>query len=120
MQIFAVASFYALLYFGYRISSLNMIKEVRTNFRLFPKHYALPPRWVRKFFGLKKDEIPKYTLVRLYVALIFGIMVFISPFVCLFTSCNADVIYYMTFVPCLFVLPDLIVYIIVLHIFKKQ
>ena len=45
------------------------IEDIRINFRFFPKHYAMPPRWIRKHFNLRKKEIPKFCLFGLYVAI---------------------------------------------------
>ena len=111
---------YLLSYFFFRNSALGMIAEVRTNFRLYEKHYKLPPRWLRKHFRLKKDEIPKYLLFRLYVSISFGIMAPISIVICLASQLNSLVVGIMLFIPCVFVIPDSIVFIILSSIFKRH
>ena len=97
-----------------------MIDEIRTKFKLYPKHYSLPPSWVRKHFKLKKDPVPKYLLFRLFVAIAFGILAPISTIVCLCTGFNHMAIGIMLLAPCIFAIVDTVQFIITSHIFKKS
>ena len=45
----------------------------------FPKHYACPPRWLRKFFKLKKEYIPRCLIFEFYVSLVIFSMLFVLP-----------------------------------------
>lgn len=54
---------------GSRSVAINGDKEVRTNFKFYPKHYIMPPRWIRKMFSLPKREMAKYLVFHLYLSL---------------------------------------------------
>ena len=114
-----IVGVYVLLYFFFRNSAIGMIDEIKTNFKLFPKHYTLPPRWMRKHFKLKKSEIPKYLFFRLCVSMFFGLLTPVVCVVCLFSQFNACVVGAMVLLPCAFVIPDTVVFIIMSRIFKK-
>ena len=58
-----------LFYYRHKNHMKLAIEDIKTNFRFFPKHYAMPPRWIRKHFNLRKNEIPKFCLFGLYVAI---------------------------------------------------
>ena len=111
---------YLLFYLFFRNSAVGMINEIRTNFKLFAKHYSMPPQWMRKHFNLKKTEIPKFLLFRLYVSMAFGILIPITSIVCLITQFNSYAVGGMMFFPCLFVILDTVVFSILSHIFKRR
>ena len=52
-----------------RNSSINANKKIRTNFRFYPKHYMIPPRWIRKLFSLPKKEVAKFLVWHLFFSL---------------------------------------------------
>ena len=101
-------------------SSLSMLNKVKTNFRLYPKHYSMPPRWMRKRFKLRKADIPKYLIVRLYIAMAFLICAPILAFVTFVTQFYPIVplvlLYFVYFV----VFFDIVIYIIMYSVFSKK
>ena len=119
IEIIMILSLYILAYFFFRNSAIGMIDEIRTNFRFFPKHYALPPRWIRKHFNLRKEEIPKFLLFRLYVSLFFAFSAPLAILICMLSRFNTYVVGVMLFLPC-FVIPDTFVFMILAHVFKKK
>ncbi len=118
--IFFIFSVYVLFYFFYRNSTLVAIDDIRTNFKFFPKHYCLPPRMIRKHFGLKKSEIPKFLCFRLYVSLSSWVLAPISSIICVCVAFDKTVIYIMMSIPPIFVVADTITFLIMLHIYKKR
>lgn len=63
------------------VGAIRSIKEVKTNFKFFPRHYSMPPKWIRKLYHLKKAKIPKYLLFMLYLSVALGMLSIIFPFV---------------------------------------
>ena len=110
---------YLLSYRFFRITAVGTINDIKRNLKLFPKHYALPPRWIRKHFKLKKAEVPKFLLFRLYVSLACGILAFATPIIYLLSNFNAIVGGVMAFAPIIYLFPDLVVFFVLSHIFKK-
>ena len=51
---------YLAAYRFFRFTAVITINDIKTNFKLFPKHYALPPRWIRKHFKLKKLKFQSF------------------------------------------------------------
>lgn len=58
----------------YRNSTKNTIKNLMTNMDLYPKHYAIPPRFIRSIFSLKKRMLPRFICFRLYQTLAWPIV----------------------------------------------
>lgn len=117
--IVAILGEYLLLYLFLKNSAIVAMNEIKTNFKLFSKHYCLPPVWIRKHFKLKKTEIPKFLLFRLYVAMFFLVSAPIAVIICLVSQFNFRVIGSLMFFPGLFVLIDNVVFIILYFAFKK-
>jgi len=111
---------YVLFHCFFKNSAINMIDDVKTSFRFYPKHYLLPPRWIRKLYGLKKKEIPKYLLYRLYVSLAFLLLIPINIFVLLISQINPFFSSIMILMPCVYIVLDSFIFIIVSRIFKKM
>ena len=110
------------LWVAYVVKTTTIItaNEIKTNFKFFPKHYAMPPRWLRKHYKLKKTEIPKYWLFRLYLAFAIKVMAPVAALVALFSFLNSTVVYIILFLPGI-LLPDLIIiWPILTLIYKKQ
>ena len=57
----------------------RLIKLVKINSKFYPRHYAMPNRFFRKIFELKKEKIAKYLYLSLWLAFVFGIMFFVAP-----------------------------------------
>lgn len=58
-----------LSYASCRRSALGMIKQIGTVSRYFPKHYMVPPKWMKKFFRIRQRVIPRYLCFELLVSL---------------------------------------------------
>ena len=102
-----------------RNSALNAIDDIKINFKLFSRHYSMPSRGLRKIFRLKKREIPKFLIFRLYVSLIFGILTPISSVIALILSFNEDIISIIIIFPLGYMLLDLILFLVMYHIFRR-
>ena len=50
--------------------ALGTIKTFGLNSPFFPKYYVTPARWIRKVFGLKKQPVPRFTLIELLISLL--------------------------------------------------
>ena len=61
----------------------TLLESTGIIFKRYPKHYAMPSPRIRKFFRLKKKEIPIFLLVRLYITVFYGILTLIMPLVML-------------------------------------
>ena len=53
-----------------RNMALGTIKTFGLNSPFFPKYYVTPARWIRKVFGLKKQPVPRFTLIELLISLL--------------------------------------------------
>ena len=118
MEIIILFSQYLLISFFIKNSAIEMIEQIGTNSKLYPKHYCMPSPWMRKCFKLKKNELPNYLYYRLYVSIGFLILAPITSIICLCTQFNTIVIGGMLVAPCLFVIVDTVQFIVVSHIFK--
>lgn len=54
---------------GYANLTKNADKEIRINFKFYPKHYMMPPHWLRKMFSLTKREMAKFLVLQLYFSI---------------------------------------------------
>lgn len=52
----------------------NVIERVGYHRKHYPKGYILPSRRIRKFFKLKKKEIPKWLYVELLMSIYFALL----------------------------------------------
>ena len=98
---------------------LLTIDEIKTNFRFYPKHYCMPPRWMRKFFKMKKREIPKFLCYRLYVCFAAFLWAFIGFIIAFVSQFNVVIIALVWFLPCFYLIPDIIVFLILRWIYIK-
>ena len=53
-----------------RNMALGTIKTFGLNSPFVPKYYVTPARWIRKVFGLKKQPVPRFTLIELLISLL--------------------------------------------------
>lgn len=77
--IFGIMSFIG--WYGCTFSTKKMIKEVGFHKKYYPERYIMPNRKIRRFFNLKKREIPKWIYCEFlmsfaYIAL-FGVSTFV-------------------------------------------
>ena len=106
---------------GYRGAALHGDKEIRTNMKFYPRHYAVPPRWMRKLFSLPKRDMAKYLIFHLYLSLGYAVL----AIVCFIILCGGFLwgglfaVYMIRAMSC-FGLFDVIVYLIFLYIFKHK
>ena len=110
---------YFLCYCFTRNSAKETISDIGYNSKFYPYHYTLPPKWLRKHFGLKKSMIPKFLCARLYLALAWGGLVPITALICLIAQCNKVVVGFLLVFPCAFTILDTIIFTIVSYIYKK-
>ena len=109
---------YVLSCIFFRNSAADMIETVRINLKLYPKHYVQISRWMRNLFNIRKCEIPKYLAFRLYLSLFWGLSAPIVAIICLFTQ-QQNIIGTIIFIPCMFAIPDTIIFVVVSHFFKR-
>lgn len=72
--VFGCICFFLLSCAFYMRTTKNTIKELMTNMKLYPKHYAMPPRFIRNIFSLKKRMLPRFICFRLYQTLAWPIV----------------------------------------------
>lgn len=68
-------------FFGFRRSALIMIVEVGINPRFYPKGYTQPKKWMKKFFRIKKQMIPKYLYIQLVLSIALVVFEFVNIFI---------------------------------------
>ena len=103
----------------YRITAKLEIEKIKTNFKFYPKHYVLPPRWIRKHFKLKKKSIPKFIMFRLYLAVAFIALIPITIIIFLLPIVNATFMYWMPFGLIFFAFVDVVVFEILCSIYNR-
>ena len=54
---------------GYANLTKNADKEIRINFKFYPKNYMIPPHWLRKMFSLPKREMAKFLVLQLFFSI---------------------------------------------------
>lgn len=106
---------------AYKVSSVSASKDIRTNFKFYPRHYMMPPIWMRNIFSLPKKEMPKFLVCRLLfsvahiaigminTALIlinFSVSIFVAKCLIMFQMC--------------WVLIDAVVFLVLLRKFNKR
>lgn len=106
---------------GYRGAALHGDKDIRTNMKFYPRHYAVPPCWMRKLFSLPKRDMAKFLIFHLYLSLI-HIALAIANLVILCGGFLWGGLFavYMIRAISFFCIIDAIVYIIFLHIFRHK
>ena len=113
--------YYVIGSLAYRGSALHGDKEIRTNMKFYPRHYAVPPRWMRKLFSLPKRDMAKYLIFQLYLSLVHAVLAIVLCVILLGGfSWGGLFAVYMTIAFSCFGLFDVIVYLIFLHIFKHK
>lgn len=106
---------------GYRGAALHGEKDIRTNMKFYPRHYAVPPRWMRKLFSLSKRDMAKFLIFHLYLSLGHAVLAVVYLFIlCGNFPWGGLFANYMIIAMAYFGLFDMIVYIIFSHIFKHK
>ena len=107
-----------MIYLRFKYLSYCSLKNMRFNPKFFPKHYAMPPIWMRKHFNLKKAMVPKYIFAALYLSAIHGVLSFVLPLVFAFSGCNEKLLQWLLFVPLCSAMSALIIYLIIDHRYR--
>lgn len=71
-----------------RNSAFEMIKEIGTVSRYFPKHYKAPPKWMRRFFQIRQRVIPRYLYFRFLLSLFYLILGPLNTVIFIATGCD--------------------------------
>ena len=103
------------IYLRFKYLAYCSLKNMRFNPSFFPKHYAMPPIWMRKHFNLKKAMVPKYIFATLYISAIHGVLSFVLPLVFAFSGFNEKLYLWIAMVPLCSAMFALIIYFIFDH-----
>ena len=113
--------FYVIGSLAYRSSAIHGDKEIRTNMKFYPRHYAVPPRWMRKLFSLPKRDMAKFLIFQLYLSLVHAVLAIVLCVILLGGfSWGGSFAVYMTRAFSYFGLSDVIVYLIFFSVFKRK
>lgn len=77
-----------------RNSAIEMIKEIGTVSRYFPKHYMAPPKWMRRFFQIRQRVIPRYLYFRFLLSLFYLILGPFNTVIFIAAGCDKLIIVY--------------------------
>ena len=106
---------------AYMISSVNANKNIRTNFKFYPKRYIMPPRWMRKIFSLPKKEMPKFLFCRLLVSIAHIAIGIINAAILLINfSVSVFVVKCLIMFQMCWVLTDAVVFLVLLRKFNQR
>lgn len=97
----------------------GMIKEIGVNRRYYPKHYAIPKRWIRKIFKLEKKEIPRFLCNEFVVSLFFALLGLLNALIFILSSGNKVLAGMLGMIHICMILIDFIYVSIIYFIFKK-
>lgn len=97
----------------------GMIREIGVNRRYYPKHYAIPPRWIRKVFKLEKREIPRFICNEFVVSLFFALLGPLNALTFILSSGNMALAGMLGMIHICMILIDFIYVSIIYFIFKK-
>lgn len=96
-------------------------KEIRRNAPFYPKHYAIPPRWIRKIFSLPKKEMAQFFIFQLYCTFLHIAIGIVNVFFILFNSeISAFIAYCILMLQSCWILVDSILYVVFLIKFRKK
>ena len=118
LEAFGIAYVFLIGALFYRNSALTAFEDIKTKFSLYPKHYSMPPRWIRKFLRLKKKEMPKFLLYRLYGSIAVLLLTLPAFIICLIPQLNSYIDELLVAFA-IFGLADLIMFLILYPIFKR-
>lgn len=106
---------------AYKNSSINANKEICTNFKFYPKHYMMPPQWVRRIFSLPKKEMAKFLVLRLYFSIAHVAIGMINTVLLLINySTSIFVAKFLIMLQICWALLDTIVFLILLRKFNQR
>lgn len=100
--------------------AIGMIKEIGINRRYYPKHYAIPRRWIRKVFELEKREIPRFICNEFVVSLFFALLGPLNALIFILSSGNAALVGILGMIHICMILIHFIYVSIMYFVFKKK
>lgn len=109
-----------LQFFCWWNATRGMINKSRVNQRLYPKHYTVPSRVIRKIYRIKKLTIPKYLYYMCFATIVYF---FLGPveLVLFYCADNGDNLAgYMLFIHYGTVFVNAVVFLILSIIHKKK
>ena len=119
VEILMLVALYGMCHFFFKNSAIGELSEMRWIYQEKPNRYLQTPRWIKKRFRVKNKFIPKYIYFRLCVSVFFLMMIPISTLICFITNLNSIAIGVMVFVPCAYVIPDTLFYVIYCRVLWK-
>ena len=106
---------------GSKSAAINGDKKLRTNSSFFPKHYTIPPRWIRKLFSLPKRYMANFLVFELYLSLIHIALGFINVVLQLLNfPWSESVCVGIVICTCIWALFDTAIYIVFMRIFSRK
>ena len=119
-SVFVAIFFNVMAYFTYKRSTVISINEIKYFPERANKGWITPPSWLCKWFNITKRKIPMYLLIRLYFAITFQILIFISPVLCLIVGDNTDVLVKIGLIFLLIVITETLIWAILTTILKHR
>ena len=120
MEAIAIIGFYLMAYRTYRVTAKKAIKEIKTNFKYYPKCYRKPHRWIRKHFQLGHLEIPNFIILRLYIAILFLILAPIFGILSIIPQFKVIIFNIAVLIPVIIVFSEGIVFMILWFHYKRK
>ena len=110
------------LYFGisWRRAATNMIKEIGTWSRYYPKQYIVPPKWMKSFFHIERRIIPRFLYFELLLSLFFLASGPINLMICIVAHYEKVVAGFLVFSCVCLSLINTIFFLITSFFFKKK
>lgn len=102
-----------------KAAARGLIKEIAINPRFFPKYYILPKPRIRKRFGIKQTQIPKYLYYQLYISILFAALGPFNSFVYICTNDNITIAGILVLIHVALIIVNSSYVVIISLIFKK-
>lgn len=71
-SVFVFLSLSLLPFLSFKNSALFYITDLGINKHFYPKYYAPPARWMRKYFKVRQTQIPIFLYAELVLAVVFA------------------------------------------------
>lgn len=106
---------------AYKNSAIRANKDIRTNFTFYPRHYMMPPRWMRKIFSLPKKEMAKFLVCQLLFSVAhIAIGIINAALILINFSVSVFVVKCLIMFQICWVLIDAVVFLVLLRKFNKR
>lgn len=109
-----------LQFFCWWNATRGMINENHINQKFYPKHYTVPSRFIKKFFMIKKQKIPKYLYYMCYATITYF---FLGPIELVAFYCadgGSTLAGYMLFIHYSIIFINAIVFLTISTIYKRK